>query len=155
MYYIWYMFIDSLSVAPIAVYHICYSAAVERQKHSLKKYMDKYVLYHVWYKMQWRVNHLHVPTVLKCGSLNILESSGLVQAWNGIALPFTPSLNPVYKTRTSQSAVTSRGPRLCTNIGSGRHRAGVPAAVCCQSECLQYNYRCFTPQVIPATPRLY
>jgi hypothetical protein len=30
---------------------------------------------------------LHVPTVLKCGSLNLLEPSGPVQACNGIALP--------------------------------------------------------------------
>jgi hypothetical protein len=56
MYHIWYsMFIDNLSVAPIAVYHICYTAAVERQNHSLKKYMEMCVLYHVWYKMQWMV----------------------------------------------------------------------------------------------------
>jgi hypothetical protein len=30
---------------------------------------------------------LHVPTVLKSGSLNLLEPSGPVQACNGIALP--------------------------------------------------------------------
>jgi len=29
-----------------------------------------------------------VPTVLKSGSLNLLEPSGPVQACNGIALPF-------------------------------------------------------------------
>jgi len=33
--------------------------------------------------------HLHVPIVLKSGSLNLLEPSGPVQACNGIALPFT------------------------------------------------------------------
>jgi hypothetical protein len=32
-------------------------------------------------------NHLHVPTVLKSGSLNHLVSSGPVQSCNGIALP--------------------------------------------------------------------
>ena len=32
--------------------------------------------------------HLHVPIVLKSGSLNLLEPSGPVQACNGIALPF-------------------------------------------------------------------
>ena len=32
--------------------------------------------------------HLHVPTVLKSGSLNLLEPSGPVQACNGIALLF-------------------------------------------------------------------
>jgi hypothetical protein len=32
---------------------------------------------------------VHVPTVLKSGSLNLLESYGPLQACNGIALPFT------------------------------------------------------------------
>ena len=32
--------------------------------------------------------HLHVPSVLKSGSLRLLEPSGPVQACNGIALPF-------------------------------------------------------------------
>jgi len=32
--------------------------------------------------------HLHVPIVLKYGSLSLLEPSGPVQACNGIALPF-------------------------------------------------------------------
>jgi hypothetical protein len=31
--------------------------------------------------------HLHVPIVLKCGSLNFLEPSGPVQTCNGIVLP--------------------------------------------------------------------
>ena len=35
----------------------------------------------------WQPHHLHVPIVLKCGSLNLLEPSGPVQACNGIALP--------------------------------------------------------------------
>jgi len=35
----------------------------------------------------WQPYHLHVPTVLKCGSLNLLEPSVPVQACNGIALP--------------------------------------------------------------------
>ena len=35
----------------------------------------------------WLTNyHLHVPIVLKSGSLNLLEPSGPVQACNGIAL---------------------------------------------------------------------
>jgi len=33
----------------------------------------------------WQPYHLQVPTVLKSGSLNRLESSGPVQACNGIA----------------------------------------------------------------------
>ena len=35
----------------------------------------------------WRPYRLHVPIVLKSGSLKLLEPSGLVQACNGIALP--------------------------------------------------------------------
>ena len=37
----------------------------------------------------WQPYHLHVPIVLKSGSLSLLEPSGPVQACNGIALPFT------------------------------------------------------------------
>ena len=35
----------------------------------------------------WQTYHIHVPTVLKSGSLNLLEPSGPVQSCNGIALP--------------------------------------------------------------------
>ena len=35
----------------------------------------------------WQPYHFHVPIVLKSGSLILLESSGPVQACNGIALP--------------------------------------------------------------------
>jgi hypothetical protein len=35
----------------------------------------------------WQPYHLHVPIVLKSGSLYLLESSGPIQACNGIALP--------------------------------------------------------------------
>jgi hypothetical protein len=37
---------------------------------------------------QGRPYHLHVPTVLKSGSINFLEPYGPVQACNGIALRF-------------------------------------------------------------------
>jgi hypothetical protein len=37
----------------------------------------------------WQPYHLHVPTVLKSRSLNLLEPSGPLQACNGIALPYT------------------------------------------------------------------
>ena len=37
----------------------------------------------------WHPYHLHVPIVLKCGSLKLLEPSGPVQACNEVALPFT------------------------------------------------------------------
>jgi len=36
-----------------------------------------------------RPYHLHVPIVLKSGSLSLLEPSGPVQACNGIALPLS------------------------------------------------------------------
>jgi hypothetical protein len=36
----------------------------------------------------WQPYHLHVPIVLKSGSLKLLEPSGPVQACNVIALPF-------------------------------------------------------------------
>jgi hypothetical protein len=36
----------------------------------------------------WQPYYLHVPIVLKSGSLNFLETSGPVQACLGIALPF-------------------------------------------------------------------
>ena len=34
----------------------------------------------------WQTYHLHVPIVLKPGSLKLLEPSGPVQACNGVAL---------------------------------------------------------------------
>jgi len=37
----------------------------------------------------WQPCHLHVSSVLKSGSLNLLEPSGPVRACNGIALPFS------------------------------------------------------------------
>jgi hypothetical protein len=36
-----------------------------------------------------RADYLHVPIVLKSGSLNLLETSGPVKACNGIALLYT------------------------------------------------------------------
>ena len=41
----------------------------------------------------WQPYRLHVPTVFKYESLNLLESSGPVQACNGIALPYFYSEN--------------------------------------------------------------
>jgi hypothetical protein len=43
-----------------------------------------------WLKAwDWQPFHLHMPIVLKSGSLNLLELSGRLQACNGIALPCT------------------------------------------------------------------
>ena len=44
----------------------------------------------------WQPYHLHVPSVLKSGSLNLLEPSGSVQACNGIALPLPLSNSVKY-----------------------------------------------------------
>ena len=41
----------------------------------------------------WQPYHLHVPNVLKSGSLSLLELSGPVQACNGIATPLTCNLS--------------------------------------------------------------
>jgi hypothetical protein len=43
----------------------------------------------------WQPYQLDVPIVLKSGSLNLLEPSGLVQACNGIdlPLPLPPAIN--------------------------------------------------------------
>jgi hypothetical protein len=38
--------------------------------------------------LDWQPYHLHVPIVLKSGSLNLLEPLGPVNACYGIALPF-------------------------------------------------------------------
>jgi len=40
----------------------------------------------------WQPYHLHVPTVLKSGSLNLLEPSGPVLACNWIPLPLLNSM---------------------------------------------------------------
>jgi hypothetical protein len=37
----------------------------------------------------WQTYHLYMSIVLKSGSLNLLEPSGPVQAYNGIAFSFT------------------------------------------------------------------
>ena len=50
-----------------------------------------------------------MPTVLKSGSLKLLEPSGPVQACNGIALPFTNfSYNTVSTGRTAKAASGSQ-----------------------------------------------
>jgi hypothetical protein len=41
----------------------------------------------------WQPYHIHVPIVLKSGSLNLLEPYGLVQECNGIALAFNIKLS--------------------------------------------------------------
>ena len=40
----------------------------------------------------WQPYHLHVPNVLKSGSMNLLGCSGLVQACNGMLYLFIPNI---------------------------------------------------------------
>ena len=47
--------------------------------------------------------HLHLPTVLKSGSLNLLEPSGPVQACTAIALPLLPLYLLTYSMEKSPS----------------------------------------------------
>ena len=60
---------------------------------------NEYQEYFVWVKAAgaygWQPYHVHVPTVLKSGSLNFLEPTGSFQASNGTALylPFIPLPN--------------------------------------------------------------
>ena len=66
--------------------------------------------------------HLHVPTVLKSGSLNLLEPSGPVQACNGIALPLPllqlqVSLIPsIQHFRDKMGALIGPSPALCIHF---------------------------------------
>ena len=56
----------------------------------------------------WQPYHLHVPIVLKSGSLSLLEPSGPVQACNGIALPL-----PLYITMRGKQSI-KRVPSILT-----------------------------------------
>jgi hypothetical protein len=51
------------------------------------EYQEYFLGVHVAGAYGWQPRHLHVSVVLKSGRLNLLEPSGTVQAWNGIALP--------------------------------------------------------------------
>jgi len=63
--------------------------------------------------------HLHMPTVLKSGSLSLLEPSVPVQACNGITLLFTFMAWELYAWHTWMSCVTSSVCRLGTLIIGG------------------------------------
>jgi hypothetical protein len=56
----------------------------------------------------WQPYHLHKPTVLKSGSLNLLEPSGPVQACNGIAL--------LYLVMSNMTAPMAKYSQLCPDI---------------------------------------
>jgi len=59
----------------------------------------------------WQTYHLHVPTVLKSGSLSLLEPSGLVQALNGITLPLQKHKNMVWLAKRQCASSTARWAR--------------------------------------------
>jgi len=52
-----------------------------------------------------------MPIVLKCGSLNLLEPSGPVQACNGIALPLLNKLGLV-----NECIITGENKRMFTGL---------------------------------------
>jgi hypothetical protein len=54
----------------------------------------------------WQPCHLHVPIVLKSGSLNLLEPLGPVKACNGIALPLPLLRSNVYSRRREACSQT-------------------------------------------------
>ena len=60
---------------------------------SLTEYQEYFLGEKVAGAKGWQPHHLHVPIVLKSGSLNLLESTEPLQACNGRALPL---LNSAY-----------------------------------------------------------
>ena len=69
----------------------------------------------------WQPYHLRVPTVLKCGSLNLLETSGPVQACNGIALPLSISTWVAEQLLVSQRlcSIELGSVHMCTDHAAG------------------------------------
>jgi len=74
-------------------------------------------------------NHFYVPTDLKSGSLNLLESSAPVQACNGIALPLHTYIIKFKKIRWLSIEIVIREQmhvqcnvkaRSCENFGNGK-----------------------------------
>ena len=56
---------------------------------------NEYQQYFLWGKGR-QPYHLHVPTVRKSGSLNLLEPSGPVQTGNGIVIPYVFRLMKIH-----------------------------------------------------------
>jgi len=54
----------------------------------------------------WQPYHLHLPTVLKFGSLNLLETFGPVQACNGIAFTYYLVKTVLFYTNTLTKFIT-------------------------------------------------
>jgi hypothetical protein len=74
------MFIDNFSVAPFGVYHNCYTPAVDRQNHSLTKYMEICVLYHTVYGTKCSEGLIFLKLILKLleyGFKEACECSGV------------------------------------------------------------------------------
>jgi hypothetical protein len=55
------------------------------------------------------LTNLHVPTVLKSGSFNLLETSGPVKACTGIALPLQYTATILYNHIGRPSETDSKG----------------------------------------------
>jgi hypothetical protein len=80
----------------------------------------------------WQTYHFHVPIVLKPGSFNLLELSGLVKGCNGIALslPFTvpeSGEGEIFGSQPSTPTLRHSQPRMewATSLFPGRKSAGM------------------------------
>jgi len=123
-------------------------------------------------------NHLHVPIVLKCGSLNFLDLSGPVQACTSIAIPYLLSENfdlpllltilRILQTHLSSDVrdISHRRPRYqgahchptATNISQNTHRNStlqLPSASSSSYNASPYNvFPAFPSSTLLITTRL-
>jgi len=76
----------------------------------------------------WQPYHLHEPTVLKSGSLNLLEPSGPVQACDEIAVPFNVQ-DIVPPVRPERKAVAHSG-YLTQTVFQPHQKHGISKATC-------------------------
>ena len=72
----------------------------------------------------WHPYHLHVPIVLKSGSLNLLEPSEPVQACNGIALPLRET--EIFALRLFSYGARGSAVGWGTTLQAGRSRVRFP-----------------------------
>jgi len=148
------------------VLYCCHRVSTQLQ---LKKICIIYISWRVKTAVAygWQPYHLHVPTILKSGSLNLLEPSRNVQACNGKALPslywrgiskqrsnssfhiLSQFISPVCQSsyRTGRSMATShqlpcKKKQFC-NYGSREVQTHFPALRCSKSCNLRFKLFCF------------
>jgi hypothetical protein len=96
----------------------------------------------------WQPYQLHVPTVLKSGSLNLLEPSGPVQACNGFALPFFTVLYTLWIPFKIQFDVPSRALKSRQNSWSSSSSLGCLGRSCGCLAALLYSSCLETPPIL-------